>query len=293
MSDFWNAWVWVLVIAFLSFISWLLYSNYIDSHSRRDHHRLDETHDGIGERYAPIPVWWAVGMWLTIVFAVAYLVLYPGLGRFPGLLNWTTEKALLDEQKSNTILQETLKKYRQVDVEKLAGDPQAVLLGQRIFRNNCAVCHGHKGEGSWAFPNLTDDDWLYGHSADAIKTSITEGRTGAMPAWKETLQATQIEQLAQAISGTPTEEGDALYASYCAACHGANKEGNPFLGVPNLADDIWLYGGSFDEIKQSILVGRNGEMPAHKEMLSAEKIHLLTSYILSLSTKKEEGAANE
>ena len=288
MSNALNAFIWLLVLSFLAFICWLLYSNYKVGNSTIDHHRLDETHDGISESYAPIPAWWAFGMWISILFAVIYLVLYPGLGYYQGLLGWSADKAYAESYAVlGKKLDQTLLQYANVNPEALSQDRQAMLLGRRIFRDNCSVCHGRNGMGTTAFPNLADDDWLYGGSADAIKTTLVQGRKAMMPAWKGSLSQQQIEALSQWLSnGSQAELAQKTYQQSCAACHGADRQGNIMLGAPNIADDIWLYGGSVSAIRHTLENGRQGVMPAQKDLLSTEKIHLLTAYVMSLSSSR-------
>ncbi len=288
MSTFWNAWICIQVIVFLGIISWVLYSNFVASHDGSDKHREGETFDGVEEGYAPIPMWWAMAMLFTILFSIGYLAFYPGMGSYKGFLNWTSEEELAQDRAFHAKkTQSILATYQQVAIEDLAQDAEAMKLGRRIYQNNCMACHGRNAKGSLFFPDLSDDDWLYGGTPEAIKTSITEGRRGVMPPWKGVLQAEQVESLAAFLSKEKSREesevGLASYNTFCIACHGVNMEGNPLLGAPDLSDDIWLYGGDKSQIIESIVKGRAGHMPAQKNLLSENKIHLLTAYVYSLN----------
>jgi cytochrome c oxidase cbb3-type subunit 3 len=164
-------------------------------------------------------------------------------------------------------------------------------MAQRIYSNNCAQCHGADAKGSFGFPNLTDNDWLYGGSPEQIKISLVNGRNGMMPGWKTTMSATDISNLTAYVVGLNGRETDAAaasageknYMTFCVACHGVDGKGNQMFGAPNLTDDIWLYGGTPVWIKQTLLNGRNGKMPSQDHVLSSDKIHLLTAYVYSLS----------
>jgi cytochrome c oxidase cbb3-type subunit 3 len=164
-------------------------------------------------------------------------------------------------------------------------------MASRIFANNCAVCHGSDGYGYLGFPNLTDDDWLYGGSPENIKYTLINGRQAAMPAWSGILGEKGINVVTQYILNLSGQEHDAtlvaegaeIYQTNCAACHGNDAKGNYAVGAPNLTDDIWLYEGDAAGIRQTLRNGRNGQMPAQQHRLREEKIHLLTAYVYSLS----------
>jgi len=240
----------------------------------------------------PLPRWWMWMFYLTIAFSLGYLVLYPGLGSFRGTLGWTQLSQFEAEQrKAEQEFGGLYEKYAAVEVTKLAGDPGALAIGQKLFLNNCAQCHASDGGGSRGFPNLTDLDWLWGGSPEQIKTSITEGRVGVMPAWGSLLGEQGVKDVAHyvmSLSGMPadsirTARGKEKFAQTCVACHGAEAKGNIAMGAPDLTDKVWLHGGSEERIIESITKGRNDRMPAHKDLLSPAKIHLLTAYVYSLS----------
>jgi cytochrome c oxidase cbb3-type subunit 3 len=252
-------------------------------------HKWDED---LAEYNNPLPRWWSWLFYLTIAFGVVYLVLYPGLGSWKGVLGWSQVAQLKDEtaaaQKQFGPIYE---RFAAMDVEALARTPDALAIGQKLFLNNCAQCHASDGGGSRGFPNLTDLEWLWGGSPQAIKTSITEGRTGMMPAWGEVLGEARIKDVAhyvRSLSGLAHDSiraarGHDDFAKTCSACHGAEAKGNAAMGAPDLTDKVWLHGSSEPAVIQTITNGRLDQMPAHKDKLSPAQIHLLTAYVYSLS----------
>jgi len=252
--------------------------------------------EDLTELNSPMPRWW---MWLftiTIIFGFVYLVLYPGLGSYAGYLGWKSTEAYQEELKNADALYGPLfAQYLQQDLKVVAADPQAHAIGERLFLTYCSQCHGSDARGSKGFPNLTDKDWLYGGEPDVIKTSILKGRNGVMPAMGAVLGSEKdIENVAHyvmSLSGSPAADsikktfGQEKFA-VCAACHGADGKGNTALGAPNLADKIWLYGGSAESIMESIRKGRDNAMPAFDDFLGEAKAHVLAAYVWSLSNDK-------
>ena len=254
-------------------------------------HTWDED---LGEYNNPLPRWWMWLFWITIVFSLVYLALYPGLGSFAGYLKWTQVGQLEQENaQANAQFGPLYEKFAGQEVAQLAKNPEALAIGQKLFLNTCAQCHASDAAGSRGFPNLTDTDWLYGGDPATIKATITEGRNGVMPPFGPALgeQGTKdVAHYVMSLSGMAAdsirvERGKPLFAQTCAACHGAQGKGNPQLGAPNLGDKTWLYGAGETTIIETITRGRNNQMPAHKELLTASKIHLLTAYVYSLSQK--------
>jgi cytochrome c oxidase cbb3-type subunit 3 len=240
----------------------------------------------------PLPRWWMWMFYITIVFSLAYLVLYPGLGSWKGTLGWTQLGQLEEEQKQAQALYGPLfEKFAAQDVTVLARSPEALAVGQKLFLNNCAQCHASDGGGSRGFPNLTDRDWQWGGAPETIKATITGGRTGAMPPFGAALGEAGVKDVAHfvlSLSGAAHDSirkarGEALYKTTCIACHGAEGKGNPAVGAPNLTDNVWLHGSGEQAIIAQVTRGRINQMPAHKDLLSEAKIHLLTAYVLSLS----------
>ncbi|MBL1143118.1 MAG: cytochrome-c oxidase, cbb3-type subunit III [Proteobacteria bacterium] len=248
--------------------------------------------ENLEELNTPLPRWWMYWFLITIVWGAGYLVFYPGLGSYAGTLGWTQVSQLEEETKAaNETYGPLYEQFKNTDIEKLAQDEAAIKVGERLFASYCTTCHGSDARGARGFPNLRDDDWLYGGDPEAIKTTIMQGRAGAMPAWAQILSeedifnvVSYVEQLAnRTVDETHASSGKDIFMKNCAMCHGAEGKGNPMMGAPNLTDDIWLYGGSQKKITESIVLGRNGKMPAHKEFLGEAKVHVLAAYIYSFS----------
>ena len=239
----------------------------------------------------PLPRWWLWLFVLTVIFAVAYVILYPGLGNNRGTLGWTQQRqweAMQTEQEQRTAA--ILAVYRDRGSAELAHDPQALAIGRNLFANNCAACHGSDGRGARGFPNLTDRDWLWGGTPEAIETTISQGRTGMMAPWSEVLGTKGIADAAAfvlSLSGRKADTGDAAagraqFMTYCVACHGPEGKGNQDLGAANLTDDIWLHGGTPERIRETIANGRQSVMPAHADRLGTLRVKLLAAYVQSL-----------
>lgn len=242
----------------------------------------------------PMPRWWAWLFYLTIFFSLGYLVLYPGLGSYQGALGWSQIGQLEDETRAaNAQFGPLYEKFAAQDIAAVAKDPSALAIGQKLFLNHCAQCHASDAGGSRGFPSLTDRDWLWGGSPEAIKASITEGRTGVMPPMGAALGEQGVKDVAHyvlSLSGQANDSlrkarGEPLYKANCSACHGAEGKGNQALGAPDLTDRIWLHGSGEYAIAELIVKGRTNQMPANKDILTPQKIHLLTAYVYSLSRK--------
>ncbi|NQD37911.1 cytochrome-c oxidase, cbb3-type subunit III [Permianibacter sp. IMCC34836] len=257
--------------------------------------KVQHSYDGIEEYNKPLPRWWLWLFYITIFFAIGYLVLYPGFGHLPGVLGWS--QAAQHEQEVKAAEEKVAPLYAGFaakSVTELSQDPAALAVGSRLFGNNCATCHGADAKGAPGFPNLTDKDWIYGGDADTIKLTITGGRQGMMPAFGSSLdEPTQlaVRHYVLSLSGRDHDkdlagQGKATFETICAACHGLEGKGNPMLGALNLTDDVWLYGGTQGAIADTIKNGRNGVMPAHGELLGESRIHVLAAYVLSLSAKQ-------
>lgn len=296
MSTFWSIWIIVFTAITIVGCTWLLFANrkveVSDDTKQGEAPKTGHVYDGIEEYDNPLPGWWFKMFVGTVVFGVIYLVLYPGLGNFGGVLGWTQVGQWKEEvAEAEAKYAPLYEQYSETPVEELIANPEAMKMSRRLFNNNCAVCHGSDGRGSYGFPNLADSDWLYGGSVEDIKTTLVNGRQGAMPALGGALGEDGVDNVAEyvfKISGREhdakkAEAGGQLFATYCAACHGADGTGNKMLGAPNLTDGIWLYGGSPTLVRHTIRNGRNGNMPAQADKLKAEKIHLLTAYVYSLS----------
>lgn len=287
MSTFWS--VWIIVITAFTFIAcfWLLFGNRKES---TDKETTGHVYDGIEEYNNPLPAWWLWMFVVTLVFGIGYLIAYPGLGNFKGLLGWSQISQYEEEvEEAREQYEPLFEAYLEVPIPELVEDNRALRMGQRLFANNCSQCHGSDAGGSYGFPSLSDEAWLYGSSPEQIVTSIANGRQGMMPPWGAALSDEQIDNVTsyvRTLSGLEAEstpEGAQVFATYCAACHGADGTGNQMLGAPNLTDDIWLYSSSREEISGIVENGRSGQMPAHRQLLSESRIHLLSAYVYSLS----------
>jgi len=233
-------------------------------------------------------------LWLfviSVIFAVIYALLYPGLGNHPGALGWTQVKQWEQMQaRQESEAQRILARFAGRDPAELALEPAAVSIGRNLFANECAACHGSDGRGAVGFPNLTDADWLWGGTSEMIQTTITQGRIGVMAPWGEILGDAGVDNAAayvMSLSGRKAPVGDpvageTLFKTYCVACHGENGRGNHDLGAPNLTDSVWLHGGSIAAIRTTIANGRQNQMPAQGDRLGETRIRLLAAYVMSL-----------
>jgi cytochrome c oxidase cbb3-type subunit 3 len=255
---------------------------------------IDHVWDGdLQERNNPMPRWWLILFFLTIGFCFLYFLLYPSLGGFGGILGWSKQGQYQREiAAANAKYAPIYAAFAGRDIVDLARDPKALALGRSLFLNNCINCHGSDARGAPGFPNLTDNDWLYGGEPQNIVDSITHGRQGMMPALGAALGPQGVDELVAYVLSlggreAPADKVEAGRARFvlCAACHGADGRGNQTIGAPNLTDDIWLYGGSPAAIRQSIMDGRQGQMPVH-QWLGEDKIRLLAAYVYSLSHER-------
>jgi len=240
----------------------------------------------------PLPKWWLWLFYITVVFGLIYLVLYPGLGTFKGLKGWTqanqyeAEKAAVEARAA-----EWFAPFASMTVPQLAGDAKAMSTANNLFQNNCAQCHGSDGGGAKGFPNLSDADWQWGGDADTVVQTITAGRMAAMPPWGEVLGPDGVEEAVayvQTLSSQPADAAKAAagrtrFETVCAACHGMDGKGNPLLGAPNLTDQVWLYGSDAATIRETIVKGRNGQMPSFGDKLGEQRVRLLAAYVTQLS----------
>jgi cytochrome c oxidase cbb3-type subunit 3 len=285
--------MWIIVLTTITIvgITWILFGN-----RKREKQDSDATtgheYDGIAEYDNPLPAWWFYMFVLTIVWAIGYLIMYPGMGNYPGLLGWTQieqhEKEVAAADEKYRAMRD---RYLALPIEEIATDPAVRKMGMRMFATNCAQCHGADAKGTYGFPNLADDDWIYGGSAVDIETSISQGRQAAMPGWGSIIGdqgVTDVTAYILSINGREADgvraaAGEEVFQTYCVACHGADASGNSAMGAPNLKNGIWLYGGTAEQISHSVRSGRNGVMPAHKDTLSEDKIHILAAYVYGLS----------
>jgi len=300
MSSFWGAWIVVLTGVTIVGLVWLLFATRkmkVDSEDSTSGH----VYDGIVEDDNPLPAWWFNMFMISVVFGVGYLVFYPGLGNYKGILDWTSTGQLEREAaKVEAQFSASTSEFAGLSVQELTQESAALAMGRRLYANNCSVCHGSDAKGSEGFPNLVDSEWQWGNSIDQITHSITHGRQAAMPAWKDVLSVRQIDAVAvyvklmsspentvEEVKGSSALQGQQTYQTYCVACHAADGGGNVLLGAPALNDKVWMYGGSDTQIYASIEHGRNGQMPAHKSLLSNSRVRLIIAYLLDLAGGSE------
>lgn len=261
-------------------------------------HVWDET---LEEFNNPLPNWWRWLFYMTIAFSLFYLAMYPGLGSFAGQYKWSSAGEYEGEmKKADAQYGPIFQKFLQQDVRTVAANAEAREMGQRLFVNYCAQCHGTDANGQKGFPNLTDNDWLFGGTPEQIKESIGKGRDAMMPAKgvKPDMDAEQIKDVAsyvRSISGLAadsirTQRGKEVFGAACAACHGPDGKGLVGL-APNLTDKVWLYGSSEASIIETITKGRSNHMPAFGEFLGEAKVHLLTAYVYGLGGGVAESSA--
>jgi cytochrome c oxidase cbb3-type subunit 3 len=299
-----SGWTWyVIAIVVINLIGcvWLLRSNTRRSPSDPKPDDTSHVWDGdITEYNKALPRWWINLFYITIVFAVGYLVWF-GVGTFRGYGHWSSEKEwALDEAAENARLDDTLKLYAGKPIDELAKNPQAVAIGRTIFLNRCAACHGSTGHGATGFPDLTDDIWHWGGTPHRILETIQEGRQAVMPAWATVLTAqggpTAVDDtIAYVLSlskpAQPKDEavdrGEKLFATICVACHGPQGKGNQVVGAPDLTDSYWLYGSSKASLHKTLNEGRQGVMPAWKPVLGDTRTRLVGAYVWTLSPHKD------
>ena len=301
MTSGWTWYIIFLVVLNIGGCAWLLWWT-----SRRrpgDPKPEDTSHvwDGdITEYNKPLPKWWINLFYLTILFAIGYLFWYGGLGAVKAYSGWTSTgqhdraKAVSDAR-----LEQTFAPYAGQAIDVLAQDPKALALGRSIFSNTCATCHGSSGQGAIGYPNLTDDIWHWGGSPEQILQTVLDGREGIMPEWGTVLTGmggpeavdytiAYVRTLSDPDSlqnNFMAAQGRKLYEGVCAACHGVDGKGNQELGAPDLTDDYWLYGNSKEALRDAIVKGHHGVMPAHRELLGETRSRLVAAYVWSLSNK--------
>ncbi|MES2126729.1 MAG: cytochrome-c oxidase, cbb3-type subunit III [Pseudomonadota bacterium] len=300
LNEFWNGYIVVLSVLSIAGCALLLWAQ--SSHKLKPGadpkgttgHVWDED---LSELNTPMPRWWMWLFYITIVFGVFYLYLYPGLGSNPGKLGWQSAGQYKEELKqAEADYAPLFAKYLGEDLKAVAADPQAHAIGERLFLTYCAQCHGSDARGNKGFPNLTDRDWLYGGAPDIIKTTIMNGRHGIMPSMAGAVGSDKdVENVAHYVLSLSGSVADPIKAvsgkshfGACMACHGADAHGNQAMGAPNLSDKTWLYGGSVETVMETIRKGRNNTMPAFGEFLGEPKVHVLAAYVWSLSQPQLE-----
>jgi cytochrome c oxidase cbb3-type subunit 3 len=307
MSEFASAF-WEWYVGIITVVSIIACAVLLQSMSRR---RAPDEADTTGHTWDedlveynhPLPLWWVWLFYITIVFGLAYLLFYPGLGLYAGSLKWTsTGEYEAEMEQADARYGPLYQRFASQDLKQLAADAEARAVGQKLFLNHCAQCHGSDAAGGRGFPNLTDHDWLYGGEPETIKASIMNGRNGVMPALGPTLGQEGTLDAANyvlSLSGAKHDparaaRGKQTFTTVCSACHGPEGKGNQQLGAPNLTDGIWLHGGSEAAIVETITRGRGtnalnpgqSAMPSHKDSLGEAKVHILAAYVYGLSNPR-------
>lgn len=323
MSSFWSIWVSVIslgtILGCYLLLRWCLLNKTGIEEGDDMHHSFD----GIIEINNPLPRWWTIMFYMVLIWGILYLVLYPGLGNWAGLLGWKSsnqniqslqesrDAVLLSQQEAKESLfgvgvqydrelefaeerfAPIFNQYAEQPITTLVNNEEALKIGQRLFMQNCSQCHGSDARGQRGFPNLTDNDWLYGGTPEKITETLIMGRSGMMQGFLESFGEQGVDEVvayALSLSGrqvnqTLKDAGEARFA-ICSACHGVDGKGNQMIGAPNLTDNIWLYGGTQDAVTETLKYGRNGVMPSFKDTLGEKKIHLVATYVYSLSQDK-------
>ena len=361
MTFFWSSWITILSIACWAGILGVLlfvlkYKPDVEEDGTTGH-----SYDGIREYDKPLPKWWLVIFFGSIIWGAAYWIFFPAIQpkNWNGIATvevdgetvpWTSENELYSELEANdkiftdnfeqsilagagasdatavldelNSLQTTLRRSEeppadlqtQIDdqiaalapaVKKLSQDPNALKVGSRLFLQNCAVCHGSNAKGAVGYPNLTDNEWLYGGEPEHILTTLHKGRVGGMPAWRDQIGEDGVRAASEYVLSlspkkgseanspldqTMVKRGEAIFTQNCALCHGPEGKGMISAGAPNLTDDIWLYGGERETVRDTLRYGRAGVMPEWETKLGNERIMLLAAYVYSLSDRTPQPA---
>ena len=297
-SNFWSVFVTALTLVGIIGCAVLLWmagrKKVVSTADNTTGHVWDED---LVEMNNPLPRWWVWMFVLTIIFGLGYLAAYPGLGSSAGKLGWTQKGEYEAEvAKANKELEPLYARFASMTPEAIAVDTQAKAIGERLFMNNCAQCHGSDARGSKGFPNLADGDWLYGGTHDKILETLQKGRIGNMPPMAAAVGSPEdVRNLSHYVLSLSGRPHDSLRASLrisklgaCAACHGMDVKGNQALGAPNLTDDIWLHGWGEAAITAMINNGKVNQMPAQADKLTEAQIKVLASYVWGLSNNKAQ-----
>ena len=298
MSQGMGIFISVVVLANIGATLWLIWWTARGSSKVAPQQTTHVWDDDLTEYNNPMPRWWLWLFLLSILFALGYLAVYPGLGRFPGIAHWTeVSEYNRDDEAARQALAKRFDAFKDKSLTELSKDPGAMATAKNLFSLNCSACHGSDARGAKGFPNLTDQDWLWGGDEQTVYKTISLGRDGLMPAWGPVLGHDGVENVlayvmslsgrspgGKAASPETLSAGKALFTTMCAACHGADGTGNKAVGGPNLTDKVWLYGGSVNDIRETITNGRTNHMPPHLERLGEIKVRLLAAYVLSISS---------
>ncbi len=306
MTTFWSWYVTLLTSGTIVGLIWLVLSTRKGQRPDATDETVGHSFDGIEEFDNPLPKWWFMLFILTIIFAIGYLVLYPGMGNWKGILpgydGWTSVKEYQREvERSDAQYGPLYAKYAAMPIAEVAQDDKALKMGGRLFASNCSVCHGSDAKGAYGFPNLTDNEWRWGGETETIKTTLLAGRHAVMPAWGEVIGESGVKNVSAYVltelagrklpegANADIEAGKQVFAASCVACHGPQGKGTQAMGAPNLTNpSAFIYGTSFTQLQQTIRYGRQGVMPSQEAFLGNDKVHLLAAYVYSLSHAKTD-----
>ncbi|HKJ20293.1 MAG TPA: cytochrome-c oxidase, cbb3-type subunit III [Woeseiaceae bacterium] len=294
MPAFWHWFIAGGTILFVIWCIWLVsWSSKQGPANVADDEVVGHKWDGDLEEWNnPAPKWWLYLYFITIAWAVGYLVAFPGLGSYEGMLGWSQQGQYEAEMQAAAENYDPIyEEFAAMDFDELWQNEQAQALGKSLYASYCTTCHGSDARGAPGYPNLTDDDWLWGNSEAELYTSIYNGRNAVMPVLAPALGGDEgVANMARYVKSLSGGEADAgamsaqpMFVALCSACHGVDGTGNKIFGAPNLTDDIWLYGGSLETIEETILNGRGGVMPAHGDLFGENRTKILAAYIYSLS----------
>lgn len=295
INDFWHYYVAGLTLVSIIACLILLWISGTTKAATHADNTTGHVWDGdLAEMNNPLPKWWVYLFIITVVFALIYGSLYPMFGKSQGALGWSSHgQHAAEVQKAQEAIAPIYAKFNEMKPEQLAGDAQAMAIGERLFMNYCAQCHGSDARGAKSFPNLTDGDWLHGGDPAAIKTTIAQGRIGVMPPMAAAVGGPEeVRNLANyvlSLSNTPHDSVRATQGKNsfgaCAACHGMDGKGNTAMGAPNLTDGIWLHGWGEEAVIRAISNGFTNQMPGQSALLNEAQIHVLSGYVWGLSNK--------
>ena len=296
-SNFWAIYVSAITVVSIAACALLLWFSGKAKAMTASDNTTGHVWDGdLREMNNPLPRWWVWLFVITILFALVYLALYPGLGNFSGKLGWTEIGQYQAEvDKGNREVAPLYAKFAAMKPEDMARDPQAHAIGERLFMNNCSQCHGSDAHGGKGFPNLTDADWLHGGTPEKITETLTAGRIGNMPPMAAAVgTADDVKNVANYVLSLSNSPHDSVKAALgkskfvvCAACHGMDGKGNQALGAPNLTDDIWLHGYGENAVIAMVNNGKVNQMPAQAGKLTEAQIQVLASYVWGFSNSAQ------
>lgn len=297
MPAFWH---WFVAIGTIVFVIWCVW---IISWSAKQGPQNASDEDLVGHRWDgdleewnnPAPRWWLYLYFITIAWGVGYMIAYPGIGAFEGVLGWSQHGQYEEEMAAAAERYEPIyERFAAMSFEERIANPEAMQLGRSLYASYCTTCHGSDARGAPGYPNLTDDEWIWGDSEAQIVHTLKLGRSAIMPQLGAAMGGDagidNMVRYVRSLSGL--EEADAaaeamqpMFVALCSACHMPDGSGNPMLGAPSLVDDVWLYGSSADDVRHTIVQGRNGVMPAHGELLGDNRTKILAAYVKSLSAE--------